>query len=145
MNDPEQRRAARLVLFDEERRVLLFRHLQEDGNSFWALPGGGSESGETFEQAALREAEEELGLQGFEVKFLWEGWTEFFYVDKLVRQHERFFSLDGQIGELSVKVQKVHEDERIAEMRWWSTSAIASSSERIFPEGLASRLDRLTD
>ena len=43
-------------------RVPLFRHAGSHGRSFWATPGGGLEDGERFEQAACREASEELGV-----------------------------------------------------------------------------------
>jgi len=144
VSDAEQRRAARLILLDEEGRVLLFRHLRMDGSAFWAPPGGGAASDETFEQAALREAEEELGLNGFPVKFLWEGWTDFVYIETPVRQHEYFFLLDARVSALSPEVRKKHEDEGIVEMRWWSASAIASTSEPVFPEALASEIKKLS-
>ena len=141
MTDIEQRRASRLILLDQERRVLLFRHLQTDGTSFWALPGGGAELGETFEEAALREAEEELGLNGFTVKLLWNGWTDFVYVDTPVHQHECFYLLDAQEALLSDNVRKAHEDEGIVEMRWWGLSEIALTSEAVYPEDLAIKLN----
>jgi 8-oxo-dGTP pyrophosphatase MutT (NUDIX family) len=140
----EQRRASRLVLLDEQGRVLLFRHLRKDRSTFWAPPGGGVEAEETFEEAALREAEEELGLTGFAVGFLWEQWTDFVYIDTPVRQHECFFSLTGRINPLSIEVRKRHEVEGIIEMRWWAASAIASSSEQVFPEGLACEINKIS-
>jgi 8-oxo-dGTP pyrophosphatase MutT (NUDIX family) len=43
--------------------VLLIRHVHiEDGRSYWLLPGGGLESGETPEQCVAREMLEETGL-----------------------------------------------------------------------------------
>lgn len=50
----------RAVLLDADNRVLLLRHTYMPG---WHFPGGGVEPGETAEEAARREAEEETGLR----------------------------------------------------------------------------------
>ena len=55
------RRAARLLVIDPKGCVLLFQY-EDDGRKWWATPGGGLERDETFEQAAAREAGEELDL-----------------------------------------------------------------------------------
>jgi 8-oxo-dGTP pyrophosphatase MutT (NUDIX family) len=49
-------------------RVLVLKRAARGTNAgHWALPGGRLEPGETPEEAALREAEEEVGLRGGEV------------------------------------------------------------------------------
>src|ERR1700689_3223177 len=106
MKEPDLRRASRLILLDDQRRVLLFRHAGAKGESFWAPPGGGLESGETFEQAALREASEELGMSGFPVTFLGERTTDFVYKGNLVNQHECYFLIHGELPDLSDSVRK---------------------------------------
>ena len=120
--------------------MLLFRHRRRNGTMFWALPGGGVEAGEHFEQAALREAEEELGLSRSPVKFLWERTSDFEYINGPVHQHEHFFLVRGPLLPFSGEVQKTHLREGILEMRWWTTTAIELSNEPIFPEGIASEL-----
>ncbi|HVG91086.1 MAG TPA: NUDIX domain-containing protein [Alphaproteobacteria bacterium] len=145
MTVPDSRRASRLILLDSQRRVLLFRHAGTNGEAFWAPPGGGLESGETFEQAARREACEELGLTCVTLKRAWERVTDFVYIDQPVHQHEWFFLIEGELPTLSSEVEKVHKQEGILEMRWWTAAEIESASEPVFPEELASKLGKISD
>jgi 8-oxo-dGTP diphosphatase len=59
-----QRLAAYGLIIDDSGRVLLARQSDADRRlGPWILPGGGVEHGEHPEEAALREVEEETGLQ----------------------------------------------------------------------------------
>lgn len=55
------RNRAGIILIHEGKLALIERHRQ--GRHYFAFPGGGVDEGETDEQAAIREAEEELGIQ----------------------------------------------------------------------------------
>jgi 8-oxo-dGTP pyrophosphatase MutT (NUDIX family) len=51
---------ARVVIVEDGRVALIER--VRDGRRYYLFPGGGVEAGETPEQAAIREAHEELGV-----------------------------------------------------------------------------------
>lgn len=50
----------RVMVFDSQGRVLLIEHSYIPG---WHMPGGGLERGESAEEAAIRELEEEAGIR----------------------------------------------------------------------------------
>jgi 8-oxo-dGTP diphosphatase len=135
--EPEFRRAARLVVVDSRNHVLLLQYARISGQKFWATPGGGLEDGETFEEAAAREALEELGVRNPHLHALCDQTADFVFVDRQVNQTERFFLLRLESLELDDEVREVHRRESILEIRWWSLADLSDSSELIFPEGLA--------
>src|ERR1051325_11986386 len=130
----EQRRASRIIVRDERGRVLLFQHKWSNGMTFWAPPGGGLEDNETFEQAGLREAREELGITNAPLRFLWEGFAEFTYLGRHIHQRERFFLVAGNVVDFTSDVLLTHRREGIAEVRWWTISELETASEPLFPD-----------
>jgi len=61
------REISRAVVFNDKGEIALTKLLADDKfghRDYYELPGGGVQVGETFEQAALREIEEEIGFSG---------------------------------------------------------------------------------
>lgn len=58
------------VLARYKNKFLLARETLEGGNDYWIVPGGKVEFGETIEDAARREIEEETGIKAKKLKFL---------------------------------------------------------------------------
>lgn len=75
---------AAIVLLNEDKIALIERHRQ--GRHYFTFPGGHIEEGESPEQAALREAEEELGLRVTIQRLLaiiwWQGQPQYYYLVK---------------------------------------------------------------
>lgn len=57
-------RVAVRVLIIQDNKILLVKELDD---SWWALPGGGIDHGETIQSSLTREVEEELGVPAAEV------------------------------------------------------------------------------
>jgi 8-oxo-dGTP pyrophosphatase MutT (NUDIX family) len=83
-------------------------------NGIWALPKGTPQSGETIEQVAVREAQEETGLQVQLIAYI--GSISYSFVRERVRYHKqvRHFLLQAVGGDIALHD---HEYDRV---EWFS-------------------------
>ncbi|MDP2778090.1 MAG: NUDIX domain-containing protein, partial [Anaerolineales bacterium] len=59
-HNPDMRNRAGIILIEENKLALIERH--RAGLHYFIFPGGGIDEGESAEQTAIREVEEELGI-----------------------------------------------------------------------------------
>jgi 8-oxo-dGTP pyrophosphatase MutT (NUDIX family) len=146
------RRSSRLILLDEDRRVLLFRI--EDATVFradepspvtyWITPGGSLEAGEDHTTAALRELWDETGMTGIELG-PWVALCEpvLNWVGELVQAHDRFYLARISTTVITMEYLSAAEREVYRDHRWWGIEDLRASGERVVPSDLVDLLARL--
>jgi 8-oxo-dGTP pyrophosphatase MutT (NUDIX family) len=136
------RLCARVLLVDEQARVLLFHGCDPadaDAGSWWFTPGGGREEGESAQECAARELLEETGLElrpedmGVVVH---ERVTEFSFLGSRWRSIEDYFLVRVDSHEVDTSRFSEVEIASVLGHRWWSTAELASTPDTYYPREL---------
>jgi ADP-ribose pyrophosphatase YjhB (NUDIX family) len=85
----------------QQPQVALIGRLDRRGRLLWSLPKGHLEAGETAEDAAIREVEEETGIRGRVLAAL--GTIDYWFVadDRRIHKTVHHYLLEASGGELS--------------------------------------------
>ncbi|MBA2714358.1 MAG: NUDIX domain-containing protein [Rubrobacteraceae bacterium] len=142
---PTLRKAARVLLLDEDRRVLLVR-FRYRGKRWWTAPGGGLEDEETHEDAARREIAEETGFELVELgPWVWTREHVFRFEGRLYRQHERYFVASVPAFDPRPKLLGAEEARVLDGLRWWTLTELVATPEEFAPADLPALLGRLVE
>jgi 8-oxo-dGTP pyrophosphatase MutT (NUDIX family) len=136
-----ERVAVRLVVLDVSGQLLLL-HTHDptypELGTWWELPGGGLEDGETTVDAAVRELREETGIvvtPGQLHRPTWRRKASFRY--RGMRYLQRETVLVAQLPEAGPTVDGSlrvgFEEEDYFAYRWWPTAEVLASHERFYP------------
>lgn len=136
---------ARALVFDPDQRLLLIAYesmrpidpARPEDRTFWFMPGGGLEAGETHVEACRRELSEEIGVPDAEIGpqvASCDGPFHLFRTSRYAR--ERYFVV--RLPDATVDTSRLAEteDNPVLGTRWWTLAELASTSERIEPRGL---------
>lgn len=148
-----ERSVVRLVVLDIQDKMLLF-HTRDLGNpdlgTWWELPGGGIDPGETYRDAAVRELREETGIIAERSRVgppAWKRRASFRY-----RQERRLYDEVIVTVRLPAPEPGIDESQRLDYEkedyfghRWWPVAEVLASSERFYPGNLPTLLSAFLD
>jgi TDG/mug DNA glycosylase family protein len=142
--EPVDRPAVRALVLDRSDRTLLVLFRDETGQTWWATPGGGVDTGESPEQTIRRELAEEAGLVEFELgPEIWTREPVYAWYGQIYHQRERIHLVrvdeHEPVPQIDLAAEHVHE------VRWWTLAELESTREQLMPRSLPQRLRELLE
>ena len=143
-----RRPAARVVLLDRNRQIFLVKGsdpMRPEKGTWWEIPGGGIERGESSADAAKRELYEECGFKNAVVgPCIWTQYVEFDFAMYHFKSDERIHLAETEeSAEWDPKGLVALEAAAFEEGRWWALEDLLASEEQTLPERLREFLPQI--
>lgn len=144
-----ERSAARVILVDDDSRVLVMRghDAGQPERSWWFTVGGGIDAGETPVQAALRETREEAGIVLDAADLVGPVLTRtgiFEFFAETCRQYEVFYlARTPSAVRTTMDGWTAAERELLDEMAWLTAAQLREQPLEVFPPELPDVVDHL--
>jgi 8-oxo-dGTP pyrophosphatase MutT (NUDIX family) len=136
MSTAPLREAARVIVLDDDQRLLLLHYAENGG--FWATPGGSLHGDEDHPSAARRELNEELGVAEEDVQLsaqLAERSQNHAVAGREVHQIEQYFL--AHLTPADIDPAGATQTDNIRAHRWWTLNELRTTHETVYPIGLA--------
>jgi 8-oxo-dGTP pyrophosphatase MutT (NUDIX family) len=147
VSEPVARTGGRLIMLDDDGRVLLIEEYIDDGSTHWITPGGGVEDGEDIRAAALREAWEETGLRLSLPEDAPEVFTQrrrWSYDGVVYDQTDHFFAVQVPSGvAIAAAYVTPMEQQTVIGERWWTVDELRASGDVFEPPEIAALVESL--
>ena len=136
-----RRPAARVVLLDKANRVFLMHGsdpMRPEKGTWWEIPGGGIEPGETSQEAAARELYEECGFRDVKVgPCIWTQYVEFDFAMYHFKSDESIhIALTSESSEWNPQGLEALEAAAFEDAQWWSIDDLVAAKVQTLPNRL---------
>lgn len=136
-----RRPAARVVLLDQANRVFLMHGsdpMRPEKGTWWEIPGGGIEPGESSQEAAARELYEECGFRDVKVgPCIWTQYVEFDFAMYHFKSDERIhIALTSESSEWNPQGLEALEAAAFEDAQWWSIDDLVAAKVQTLPNRL---------
>jgi 8-oxo-dGTP pyrophosphatase MutT (NUDIX family) len=147
MSRPAHRRVSRIILIDDQDRILLMLTASPRLATpvvRWITPGGGVDEGESHVEGAIRELFEETGLRvrdvGEPVHTI--SGSSTFNDGHVQTTYAEFFVVRTESFEITRENWLDYEHSEILDVRWWTLEELKNTAEPVGPADLADVISR---
>ena len=135
------------MVLDRDHRVLLIKSLDPANpanSSWWEIPGGGMDPGETSAETAARELREEAGITRADIgPVVWTQSVQFTFAGLFFDQDEYIHVAWTDQTELAAPTLEYFEAMAFQGSRWWTVDEVVNAETAFLPPRLPELLPAL--